>query len=296
MYSISNIISLLRRPSKSKFKIYKSHVYSVITNYIFISNYIFRSRLIMSMDLPTPFFSTYPIWLTPPHPLSDSSPTDSSPFAKANLAVNNLIRPMKNKTNELQTSDPAELSSPTKSAKIAFPTFWGKPLAMALYQQKRNKSGADAGLTRGKEAKKPKAPNRASGARFREKFPHLNSTGPALPTESSSMDTTWTPGSSKQVSLIMLEPVSPSPPDSEPISQPSATLTVEADAPTTTQAVVLDVGSPLLTFPMPTPDELTSFICTTFIIPKLTENKSFFLCREQLFHQYTTHILFHSFK
>ena len=109
MYSISNIISLLRRPSKWRFEIYKSYVYSVITNYIFILNYIFRSRLIMSMDLPTPFFSTYLVLLTPPHPLSDSSTTDSSPFAAANLAVNDLIRTMTNKTNELQTSNPAEL-------------------------------------------------------------------------------------------------------------------------------------------------------------------------------------------
>ena len=91
------------------------------------------------MDLPTPFFSTYPVLLTPPHPLSDSSPTDSSPFAEANLAVNDLIRAMKNKTNELQTSDPAELPSTTKSPKIAFPTFRGKPLAMALYQQQRKR-------------------------------------------------------------------------------------------------------------------------------------------------------------
>ena len=133
MYSISNIISLLRRPSKLRFEIYKSYVYSVITNYIFISNYYFRSRLIMSINLPNPFFSTYPVLLTPPHPLSDSSPTDSSPFAEVNLAVNDLIRAMTNKTNKLQTSDSAKLPSTTKSPKIAFPTFWGKPLAMALY-------------------------------------------------------------------------------------------------------------------------------------------------------------------
>ena len=103
------------------------------------------------------------------------------------------------------------------------------------------------------------------------------------------MDTTLTPGSCEQVSLIMTERVSPSPPDSEPISQHSATSTVKADAPTTTQAVVLDVGSPLLTghtLPMPTPDELVLFICTTLFIPKLTENKSFFLCREQFKDQY----------
>ena len=89
------------------------------------------------------------------------------------------------------------------------------------------------------------------------------------------MDTNPILGSSEQVSLIMTKPVSPSPPDPEPISFPFATSTVEADAPTTIQAVMLDVVSPRLTgltFAMATPDELASFICTTFIIPKLTEN------------------------
>ena len=72
-----------------------------MTNYIFISNYNFKSRLIMSINLQTPLFSTYPVLLTPFYPLSNSSRTDSSPFVEANLAVNNLIRAMKNKTNEL---------------------------------------------------------------------------------------------------------------------------------------------------------------------------------------------------
>ena len=55
----------------------------------------------MSMDLPTLFFNTYSVLLTPPHPLSDSSPIESFPFAKADLIVTDLIRAMKNKTNEL---------------------------------------------------------------------------------------------------------------------------------------------------------------------------------------------------
>ena len=211
------------------------------------------------MDLPTPFFSTYPVLLTPPHPLSDSSPTDSSPFAEANLAVNDLIRAMKHKTNELQTSDHAELPSTTKSAKIAFLTFGGKPLAMALYQQNRKSVARVPGQLEVKKRRSRKQPSVPPVRDSKGKFSHLNSTGPALPTESSSKDTTRTPWSSEQVPLIMTEPVSPSPFDPEPISQPSATSTVEADAPTTTQVVVLDVGSPPLTgltFPMPTPDEL----------------------------------------
>ena len=91
MYSICNIISLLRKPSKWEFKIYKYYVYSFITNYILILHFIFRSRLIMLMDLLTRFFSTYQLLLTFPHPLSDYSPTDVFPFAMANLALNNLI-------------------------------------------------------------------------------------------------------------------------------------------------------------------------------------------------------------
>ena len=249
----------------------------------------------MSMDLPTPFFSTYPVLLTPPHPLLDSSPTDSSPFAETNLAVNNLIRAMKNKTNELQTSDPAELLSTTKSQKIAFPTFRGKPLAMVLYQQKRKRVARVLGQLEVKKRRSRKPPSVPPARDAKGKFLNLKSTAPALPTESSLMDTTRTPGSSEQVPLIMTKPVSPSPPDPEPISQPSASSTVEADAPTTTQTVVLNVGFPLCTglnFPMPTPDDLALFICNTFIIPKLTENKSLFLCRKQFFHQYYhTHLV-----
>ena len=81
----------------------------------------------------------------------------------------------------------------------------------------------------------------------------------------------------------MTEPVSSSlPPNPEPISELSATLTVEAKVPIATQEVVLVVDSHILTeltFPMPTPDELASFICTRYIILKLPENKSFILCR-----------------
>ena len=157
----------------------------------------------MSMDLPTPFFSMYPVLLTPPHPLSDLSPTDSSPFSESNLAVNDLIRAMKNKTNELQTSDLAEHLLMTKSPKIAFPTFRGKPLAMALYQQKRKRVARVPGQLEVKKRRSRKPPSVPPTRDSKGKFSHLNSTGSALPTESSLMDTTRTPGSSKQVSLIM---------------------------------------------------------------------------------------------
>ena len=93
----------------------------------------------------------------------------------------------------------------------------------------------------------------------------------APPTEVSSMETTRTPGTtslSEQVRPMVTEPE------------------VEAVAPT---EVVLKVDSPYLTgltFPMPMPDELASFIYYSFIIPKLSENKSFFLCREKFFQEY----------
>jgi hypothetical protein len=56
-----------------------------------------------------------------------------------------------------------------------------------------------------------------------------------------------------------------------------------------TQPLVLDVTSPLipsLTFPMPTSEELASFLYSTYIVPKLTENPSFFQCREQFYQKY----------
>ena len=70
------------------------------------------------------------------------------------------------------------------------------------------------------------------------KLLNLKTMALALSTESSSMDTTRTPGSGEQVPFIMTEFFWPSPSDPEPISQPSATSTVDADAPPTTQAVV----------------------------------------------------------
>ena len=37
---------------------------------------------------------------------------------------------------------------------------------------------------------------------------------------------------------------------------------------------------------MPTAEELASFLYSTYIVPKLTENPSFFLCREQFYYKY----------
>ena len=216
------------------------------------------------------FSTRNPVILTPLDPQSDTSPRDSSPFAAENFAVNELIWAMTNKTINLQTSDPAELPSTTISPKIAFPTFLKRPLAMALYQRKRKRVARMPGHVEVNKRRLRKPPSVPPARDAIGKFLNLKTTPHALPTKFSSMDTTRTPGSSEQFPLIMSEFVSPSsPPDPEPISQPSATSTVEADVPIATQAVVLDLDSPLLTwltFPMPTPDVLASFICNTFII------------------------------
>ena len=124
------------------------------------------------MESSATFSNTYPVLFPPPHPPFASSQTDSSPFAEANLAVNELIRAMKIKINELQTSAPADLSATAKkSPKIAFSTFRGKPLAMALYKPRR-KGGAvaaDAVSIRGKKANKSEASKRASSAGLNRK-------------------------------------------------------------------------------------------------------------------------------
>ena len=102
------------------------------------------------------------------------------------------------------------------------------------------------------------------------------------------MDSIRTPGSSEQISIIITERVSPllllNP---QHIFQFSATSTVDANVPSVTKAVVLYVDTLLLTdikFTMPTTDELTTFISTTCILHKLTENKSIFLYRELISH------------
>ena len=84
------------------------------------------------------------------------------------------------------------------------------------------------------------------------------------PTKVSSMEMTRTPGLSEQIRPMVTEPAAPT------------EVVLEVDLPYLTK----------LTFPMPMPDVLASFIYSSFIIPKLSENKSFFLCREQFFQEY----------
>ena len=109
-------------------------------------------------------------------------------------------------------------------------------------------------------------------------FAILKSTPRDQAAETSTKDTIRTPAPSDH---IMTEPVSPAPPE----ITPNQVAGVDAQS----TSVVLDVNSPLipsLTFPMPTAEELASFLYSTYILPKISENSSFVQCREQLFQQY----------
>ena len=123
------------------------------------------------------------------------------------------------------------------------------------------------------------------------KFRNVKSKPRDRPTEASSMDTTRTPATSEQVLQIVTEPVSPAAPPEDVAHAPSQVVEAASNqvvAPST-QPLVLDVTSPLipsLTFPMPTAEELASFLYSTYIVPKLTENPSFFQCREQFYQKY----------
>ena len=70
------------------------------------------------------------------------------------------------KRNANKRSHRASIDDPKCEDRVF--TFRGKPLAMVLYQQKRQ-CGAGAGPTRGKESKKPQAGNPASSARCQRK-------------------------------------------------------------------------------------------------------------------------------
>ena len=231
------------------------------------------------MALSTKFSSTYPVLSTPPHLQSDSSPTESSQFAAADKSISEMIQAMEHQTNLLETSAPVA-SRPTPTPKLI---FRGKPLALDLYKPKRRR------LAR---SPKPNVPSSRKSRNVELKrdakghFAILKSTPRAQATESSTMDTTRTPAPSKPSYQILTEPISPAPLSNTilPTNQ-----VVEADGQTKPQAVVLDVNSPMinsLTFPMPSAEELASFLYSTYIVPKLTETPSFFLCREQFYHKY----------
>ena len=256
------------------------------------------------MESSAIFSNTYPVLLTPPYPPLESSQTDSSPFVEANLAVNELIRAMKNKTNELQTSAPAEhLTIATKSPKIAFPTFPGKPLAMALYKPRRKRVARLPRMPRhvGERKQKCRKPRSVPPLRdSKEKFSLSSLISPTQATEVSSMtDTTPTQGSSERHPPILTEPVFiVSPPDMEPQLQLIASQIVQPDAQAANQAVLLDVGSSLIS-------ELT-FLCLHqihslhFFILILSYQNSlkinhFFFVESNSFTNTIIHILSHSF-
>ena len=234
------------------------------------------------MASSTTFSSTYPELSTPPHLQLDSSPTDSSPFAEADRSISDLIQAMATQTNVLDTSESAAPPPIRKTGLV----FRGKPLAMALYKPKRNRLSRTPKPQSSRKPRNGLLSRDASG-----KFRNVKSKPRDRPTEASSTDTTRTPATSEQVLQIVTEPVSPAAPPEDIAHAQSQVVEAAPNqvvAPST-QPLVLDVTSPLipsLTFPMPTSEELASFLYSTYIVPKLTENPSFFQCREQFYHQY----------
>ena len=104
------------------------------------------------------------------------------------------------------------------------------------------------------------------------------------------LDEGYDVGHPRRVITSLTEPISPAHFRTIDIT-PNQVAVV--DALPASQSVVLDVNSPLipsLTFPIPTAEELASFLYSTYIVPKITENYSFVLCREQLFH-HTSHLI-----
>lgn len=226
----------------------------------------------------TTFSSTCPVLSTPPQPQLDSSPTDSSPFAEANQTINELIQAMEHQTNVLDKSESVAPRVTPKSGLV----FGGKPLAMALYKQKRKRISR-APNPRSSISRKPR--NLVLKRDANGKFTNVKSSPHARPAVASAKDTTLTLAPSEQ---IMTEPVSPAPPTVEQV-YPTPTQDEGAEAVSPSQVCVLDASSPLLSslsFPMPTAEELASFLYSTYIVPKLTEHQSFNVCREQLYQKY----------
>lgn len=223
--------------------------------------------------------SMYPVLSTPPHPQSDTLPTESSAFGDVDQAISEMIQAMEHQTNVLETSA-AVAHRPSPTPKLI---FRGKPLAMDLYKPKRRR------LAR---CPKPNAPCSRKSRNVDLKrdakghFAVLKSTPPVQATDSSTTDTTRTLAQSKLPFPLLTEPVSPAPPSNT--TNPTIQV-VEPDGQPTPQSVVLDVNSPMihsLTFPMPTAEDLASFLYSTYIVPKLNESPSFFRCREQFYHKY----------
>ena len=196
-----------------------------------------------------------------------------------------LLELMQSSTNELETSAPIQPpSTSTKSPKFAFPTFRGKPLAMALYQQQHPKRRrlARQPPAEPKKRRPRKVPSDLPTRDKLGKFSHPSSTTPTLPTEFSSMDPTLTPASSEQVPTVLTEPVSPA----AAVQVTETVAPAQVDASLLTPVFFMEASTALynkLLFPMPSPDELVSFILPNFIITKISDHQSFFLCREQFF-------------
>ena len=147
--------------------------------------------------------STYPVLSTPPHPQSESSPTDLLQFAEADQAISELIQAMSKQANALETSE----SEPTPKSGLF---FRGKPLAQALYKPKRRRVMRSP-KPQSSGSRKPRNGELKRDAKGQ--FAILKSTQRAQAPETSTKDTTRTPAPSDH---IMTEPISPAPPEIPP--------------------------------------------------------------------------------
>ena len=198
--------------------------------------------------------------------------------------IDDLIQAMQNKTSVMEASVPSQ--PPTTNPKTALQKFRGKPLAMALYRQQPKRRRLARQPTQAEPKKgKPRKENSVLPSRDKlGKFITPNSTARLHASEALSMDTTQTPALSEQAPAVVIKPVSLA--AEKPITE--LTSSAQPVAPATDQVLLMEVGTALksLLFPIPTPDELATFIWTNYIITKLSDFQSYFLCREQFFHQF----------
>ena len=208
------------------------------------------------------------------------------PVCGGGPTISELIQAMANQTNVLDTSESAAPPPIRKTGLV----FRGKPLAMALYKPKRKRIAAVHQSLKAPVRENPET-DCCRGTQPESSATSSRNRAPGQP-----KPRRWIrlrhPRTSEQVLQIVTEPVSPAPPLETAHHTPSQVAVDAAPnqvvAPST-QPLVLDVNSPLipsLTFPMPTAEELASFLYSTYIVPKLTENPSFFQCREQFYHKY----------
>ena len=104
------------------------------------------------MASSTTFSSTYPVLSTPPHPQSDSSPTDSSPFAEADRTISELIQAMATSDKRVGHKRVRSPSSDTQD----WPSVPGQAASNGPVQAKTKKNSAFTKASKLRFAKTPK--------------------------------------------------------------------------------------------------------------------------------------------